>query len=132
MYSFNNAKAASKHTDQYYYIFGSRSIYKDGWKAGTLHHPDYIDENIIPDSNRISLGGTYDKDVWELYNLNDDFNERIDLSKKYPEKLQALKSLYDEEAKRYNIYPFIDWDDVLKRRIHRVNSNGTIAATGVK
>jgi arylsulfatase len=21
-------------------------LYKDGWKAGTLHHPDYIDERL--------------------------------------------------------------------------------------
>jgi len=34
-YSITDAKAASRHTKQYYYIFGSRSIYKDGWKAAT-------------------------------------------------------------------------------------------------
>jgi len=123
VYSFNDATAASKHTDQYYYIFGSRSIYKDGWKAETWHHPDYIDENIKPDSGRIALGGKFDNDVWELYNLNEDFNERNDLSKKYPEKLKALQDLYNTEAIKYHIYPFIDWDDVLHRRIH--NSNGT-------
>ena len=47
VYSFNNATAASRHTDQYYYIFGSRSIYKDGWKAETLHHPDYINHTTV-------------------------------------------------------------------------------------
>jgi arylsulfatase A-like enzyme len=130
VYSFNNASAASKHTDQYYYIFGSRSIYKDGWKAGTLHHPDYIDENIVPDSGRIALAGKFDQDVWELYNLNEDFNERIDLAKKFPEKLKALQDLYDAEAKKFNIYPFIDWDDVLKKRIHRTNEAN--AVMGVK
>ena len=126
VYSFNNATAASKHTDQYYYIFGSRSIYKDGWKAETLHHPDFIDENV-GDSNKIALAaGRFDKDAWELYNLNDDFNERIDLAKKFPEKLKALQDLYDAEAKKFNIYPFIDWDDVLKRRIHHTNAANTV------
>lgn len=39
VYSFDNAKAPSRHTVQYYYIFGSRSIYKDGWKAGFAYKP---------------------------------------------------------------------------------------------
>jgi arylsulfatase len=121
VYSFADAKASSRHTEQYYYIFGARSIYKDGWKAETLHHPDIIDlaragATFGKDS---ATEHSFDKDVWELYNLNEDFNERIDLAKKYPEKLEALKALFDENAKKYNIYPLIDWDDVFHRRIHR-------------
>jgi arylsulfatase A-like enzyme len=118
VYSFNDARAASRHTDQYYYIFGSRSIFKDGWKAETYHHPDFFDMVSTFTNKTAPVARDFDKDVWELYNLNEDFNERIDLAKKYPEKLEALKTLFDEEAKRYNIYPFIDWDDVLHRRIH--------------
>ncbi|HWK04272.1 MAG TPA: arylsulfatase [Puia sp.] len=118
VYSFNDARAASRHTDQYYYIFGSRSIYKDGWKAETYHHPDFLDEAGVLTGKTAPVVRDFDKDVWELYNLNEDFNERIDLAKKYPEKLEALKALFDQEAKAYHIYPFIDWDDVLKRRIH--------------
>ena len=60
----------------------------------------------------------WDKDVWELYDLSTDFNERVDLARKYPEKLAALKAQFDADAGRYHVYPFIDWDDVLKRRIH--------------
>jgi len=121
VYSFADAKAPSRHTEQYYYIFGARSIYKDGWKAETLHHPDILD--LL--RSGVTFGGPgpsehgYDKDVWELYNLNEDYNERIDLAKKYPEKLEALKALFDENARKYHIYPFIDWDDVFHRRIHQ-------------
>jgi len=118
VYSFDDARAASRHTDQYYYIFGSRSIYKDGWKAETYHHPDFIDEAGVLSGKATPVVRDFDKDVWELYNLNEDFNERIDLAKKYPEKLETLKALFEKEAKQYNIYPFIDWDDVLKRRVH--------------
>ncbi|HKQ84100.1 MAG TPA: hypothetical protein VJS42_18025, partial [Steroidobacteraceae bacterium] len=32
-YSINDAKAEPRHKVQYYYIFGSRAIYADGWKA---------------------------------------------------------------------------------------------------
>jgi arylsulfatase len=92
-YSVNEAKAPSKHTVQYYEIAGSRSIYKDGWKAGVLHEQ----------------GSSFDKDVWELYNLNDDFNERKNLAAKYPEKLKELQDLFDSEAKKYNVYPLKDF-----------------------
>jgi arylsulfatase len=114
VYSFDNATAASRHTEQYYYIFGSRSIYKDGWKAAAAHHPDNVDLSAFqtkarPESN-------YDKDQWELYNLNEDFNERIDLAKKHPEKLAELKAFFDAAAKRYNIYPMIDWADVYDQK----------------
>jgi len=119
VYSFDNANAPSRHTQQYYYIFGSRSLYKDGWKASAAHHPDIFDEFHFKGETNDSIVTNYDKDVWELYNLNDDPTERIDLAKKYPEKLKALQALFDADAKKYNIYPFIDWDDVFKRRIHK-------------
>jgi len=118
VYSFNDAKAATRHREQYYYIFGARSVYKDGWKAETLHHPDIVDLTI---GGKAFAGNTdhgYDKDVWELYNLSEDPTERVDLAKKDPEKLAELKAQFDQDAERYHIYPFIDWDDVFHRRIH--------------
>ena len=117
VYSFNNSSAASKHHVQYYYIFGSRSIYKDGWKAEVYHHPDFTDFSSSQ-KNGTAVTNNFDSDVWELYDLNKDFNERINLASKYPEKLAELKALFDDQAKKNNIYPFIDWDDVRKGRIH--------------
>ena len=119
VYSFNNATAASRHTEQYYYIFGSRAMYKDGWKAGVFHHPDYIDERLKDSTQRAAIVRNFDTETWELYNLSDDFNERNDLAKKNPQKLAELKALFDTDAKKYNLYPMIDWDDVLNRRIHK-------------
>jgi len=92
VYSINNAGAPSRHAVQHYEIMGSRSIYKDGWKAGALH----------------KKGEDFGKDVWELYNLNEDFNERFNLAGKYPEKLKELQDLFDSEAEKYNIYPLKD------------------------
>jgi len=125
-YSFNDALAASKHRVQYYYIFGSRSIYKDGWKAEVYHHPDFTDlTNPGSQWKPDSIANNFDKDVWELYNLNTDYNERVNLASKYPEKLNELKALYDEQAKKNHIYPFIDWEDVLKGRLHHVQPTST-------
>jgi arylsulfatase len=53
-YSFSDAKAASRHTLQHYYIFGARSVYKDGWKAATAHRPDRIDWTLLSDSAKIA------------------------------------------------------------------------------
>lgn len=128
VYSFDNAKAPSKHTLQHYYIFGARSIYSNGWKAGAAHHPDFIDFTTAQAAGKPLPPANYDNDVWELYNLNDDFNERTDLAKSNPAKLKELKALFEAEAKKNNVYPFIDWDDVLKRRIHSnaANKNQTV------
>jgi arylsulfatase A-like enzyme len=121
VYSFDNAKAATRHRVQYYYIFGSRSIYKDGWKAEVYHHPDFTEfGNFKPGVDTVN---NFNKDVWELYDLNTDYNERINLAAKYPEKLNELKALFEYQAQKNHIYPFIDWEDVLKGRIHHTTGS---------
>ncbi|MFI5138623.1 MAG: arylsulfatase [Sphingobacteriales bacterium] len=125
VYSFNDANAQSRHKIQYYYIFGSRSIYKDGWKAEVYHHPDIIDlGRRKPGAAAGQAVNNFDTDVWELYDLSTDFNELHNVAGKYPEKLKELVALYDDQAKKNNIYPFIDWEDVFKGRIHQNDKNG--------
>jgi arylsulfatase A-like enzyme len=111
-YSIDDAKAPSRHTLQYYYIFGARSIYHDGWKAELPYPNSFVTGNAQSKK-------TFDENAWELYNLNEDYTERIDLAKKYPEKLAELKALFEEQAKSHHLYPYITWDDVLNARIHR-------------
>jgi len=111
-YSIDDAKAATRHTLQYYYIFGARSIYHDGWKAELAYPSSFITGNFQSKQ-------PFDENAWELYNLNEDFTERIDLAKKYPEKLAALKAEFEEQAKAHHLYPYITWDDVFNGRIHR-------------
>ncbi|MDR2774972.1 MAG: sulfatase-like hydrolase/transferase [Tannerella sp.] len=112
-YSFNDAQAASRHTLQHYYIFGSRSLYKDGWKAATAHRPDVIDLTLNPQDPAYKPDpDRFEKDVWELYDLNNDFNELTNLAEKYPEKLKELKTLFDRQAEKYNLYPLIDRYDL--------------------
>ncbi len=122
-YSFDDAKAASRHLVQHYYIFGSRSIYYNGWKAEAAHRPDNIDFDfkqgaLVPDKS-------FDEDVWELYDLTTDFNERVDLARKYPEKLAGLKRIFDEQAEKNHLYPLIDWHDVYDKKIHHPNGSDT-------
>ncbi|MCE6987557.1 arylsulfatase [Dyadobacter sp. CY323] len=107
-YAIDNVKAPSKHTIQYYEIAGALSIYKDGWKASRGHQ--------VMDSFEIGRGADpsgkkvdFSKDVWELYNLNEDFNERTNLASKNPGKLKELQAVFDQEAKKYNVYPLKDF-----------------------
>ncbi len=126
VYSLTDAKAPSRHVLQHYYIYGNRSIYYNGWKAAASHHPDFIDYEIAVNTGKPAPTRNYDNDVWELYNLNEDFNERVDLAKTNPAKLNELKALFDVQAIKNHVYPFIDWEDVLKRRIHNNGSGKTL------
>jgi arylsulfatase A-like enzyme len=119
-YSIADANAPSRHTLQYYYIFGARSIYKDGWKAELAYPSSFITGNAQSPQ-------PFDENAWELYNLNEDYTERIDLAKKYPEKLAELKALFEEQAKSHNLYPYITWDDVFNGRIHRTPGSKSLA-----
>lgn len=126
--SIANAQAPSLHREQYYYIFGSRALYKDGWKAAAAHHPDIVDLNKSGGTAALADHG-FDKDVWELYNLNDDFNERVNLAATNPQKLAELKAQFEEDAKKYHIYPFIDWADVYQKRIHNTGNKQSVTKT---
>ena len=125
LYSFNDGKAASRHIVQHYYIFGSRSIYYNGWKAEAAHHPDNVDFDFKP--GETITDKSFDEDEWQLYNLTEDFNERVNLAKKYPEKLAELKKIFDEQAEKNHLYPLIDWYDVNNKRIHHPNGSTTQA-----
>jgi arylsulfatase A-like enzyme len=119
-YSIDDANAPSRHTVQYYYIFGSRSIYDNGWKAELAYPSSFITGNAASKQ-------PFDKNAWELYNLNDDYTERIDLAKQFPEKLAQLKAEFEEQAKGHHLYPYITWDDVFNGRIHRTPGSKSFA-----
>jgi arylsulfatase len=119
-YALDDANAPSRHTVQYYYIFGSRAIYKDGWKASLAYPNDFLGTNG-PDA-----GKTFDENAWELYNMNEDYTERVDLAKKYPEKVAEMRALFEQQARDHQLYPLINWDDVANGRIHRSKDGKTL------
>jgi len=105
LYAFNNKNAENRKKRQYFEMFGNRAIWVDGWKAVTLH------ANRMPWEVNVVL--PFDNDKWELYKVSEDFSESTDLSAQYPEKLEELKKIFDEEAWKYNVYPL--YDDMIKR-----------------
>jgi arylsulfatase len=99
VYSFTDAKAKSNRKTQYFEMFGNRAVYDNGWIATCRH-------GRLPWEN---LGSSdFDKDEWQLYNLNDDFSEANDLAAKNPQKLKELQDLFWIEATKYNVLPLDD------------------------
>ncbi len=109
-YSFNNADAPNTKKRQYYEMFGNRAIWENGWKAVTIH------ANRMPWD--INLTAPFEDDVWELYHVAEDFSESTDLADQYPEKLEELKKIFEEEAWANQVYPM--YDDMLSR-LNKVN-----------
>jgi arylsulfatase len=99
VYSFADAKAKGNRGRQYFEMFGNRALYDNGWIATCRH-------GRLPWEN----AGNYDfdKDVWQLYNLDDDFSEFSDLTAKHPQKLKDLQDLFWIEAAKYNVLPLDD------------------------
>jgi arylsulfatase len=87
-----NKNLPTRHNVQYFEINAARAIYKDGWKAEIPH----------------KRGTDLNNDKWQLYNLNEDFNERFDIADKNPDKLKELQDVFDAEAWKYNVYPIKD------------------------
>ncbi len=92
--ALTDATAPGKET-QFYAMLGQRSIYHQGWLACTLHPP-------------LGGWGKFEKDVWELYDLEHDRAQSNDLAAKEPERLERLKSLWYYYAGIYNGLPLDD------------------------
>jgi arylsulfatase len=99
VYSFADAKAKSPRKRQYFEMFGNRALYDDGWIATCRH-------GRLPWQPEGSYD--FDKDVWELYNLDDDFSEFTDVAAKHPQKLKDFQDLFWIEAAKYNVLPLDD------------------------
>ena len=94
----DGANAEERKTTQYFEMIGNRGIYHDGWMASAFHKEPW------------NTGGTkpFDGDNWELYDITKDFTQANNLADQFPDKLEEMQALFDEEAKKYNVYPLDD------------------------
>ena len=88
----SNPTAKVNRGPQYFEMFGHRGIVVDGWKAVAFHQ----------------MGTPFEDDTWELYNLENDFNECHDLASTEPERLKKLIDLWWEEADKHKVLPLDD------------------------
>ena len=105
-YSFDDAKAAERHTTQYFEMFGNRGIYHEGWTACTKHGVPWV----------MSGFPKFADDVWELY-APGDWSQANNIAASNPEKLKDLQQIFLLEGAKYNVFPLDD------RKIERANSD---------
>jgi len=101
IYTFDreNARAPSTRTLQYFEMMGNRALYHEGWIASCRH-------GRLP---WVTAGtADFDDDQWELYQVEHDFSQSEDLSRRYPEKLRQLQDLFLVEAAKYGVFPLDD------------------------
>ena len=99
-YTFDNASAPTHHKTQYFELLSNRGVYQDGWIANTtpLRLPW---AKAVPGSK----GANPDDFKWELYHVAEDYSQSNNLAEKYPAKLKELQTVFDGEARKYNVYP---------------------------
>jgi len=100
-YTFDavNAKVPSKHTTQYFEMFGQYALYHKGWLLSTK--VNRAPWEIMGAANPDPLNNQ----VLELYNLTADFSQSRNIADKNPEKVKELKEMFIEEAKKYQVFP---------------------------
>ena len=98
VYSFDDPGVEERRQTQYFEIGGNRAIYHDGWVAMTVHRIPW----------EFKPRATLQTDVWELYNVEDDFSEAENLASQHPDKLKELQQLFLTEAVKYNVLPLDD------------------------
>ena len=107
-YAFDDVEAAERRETQYFEMFCNRGIYDRGWTAVTRHSIPWV---LVPELPPFA------DDRWELYDTNTDWSQAHDLAAEMPAKLEELKVLFMEEARKYNVLPLDD------RRVERFNSD---------
>jgi arylsulfatase A-like enzyme len=100
-YTLADPKAKGKLLTQYFEIMGSRSIYHDGWLASAFGPRTPWLPGLPPGIHE----WTPDNDVWELYNLDEDWSQSNDLAAKMPEKLAQMKEIFLIEAAKNKALP---------------------------
>lgn len=97
--SFKDNKAPENHLTQYFSVFGNRGIYDHGWLACTVRNVPWIFNQKFP---------PLENDVWELYNLNTDFSQAVNLASTNPKKLEEMKAIFNREAIKNKVFPIDD------------------------
>ena len=100
-YTFDakNAKAPTRHKTQYFEMMGQWALYDDGWflstKVNRAPWEAFGPANTDPLNNQ----------VFQLYNLNQSWNQEEDVAAKYPQKVKEMRAKFLAEAKKHQVMP---------------------------
>ncbi len=101
LYTFDaeNAEVPSRHKTQYFEMMGQWALYDEGWllstKVNRAPWQAFGAANPDPLNNQ----------VFQLYDLSNDFSQANDIADQNPEKVAELKKVFIEEAKKYQVFP---------------------------
>lgn len=95
-YTFDDQVTGERHHTQYFCIGANYGIYHRGWFAGVVSKIPWIKQ---PRYSSVEDG------IWELYHVDQDFSMAKNLVDLYPQKLEELRNLFFEEARKYNVLP---------------------------
>lgn len=72
---------------------GNRAIRAGNWK-------------LVSKVRKLKKFTSEDENAWELYDMENDRSETVDLAEKHPEKVKELAELWEKEAARTKIKPW--------------------------
>jgi arylsulfatase len=100
VYTFDDANAPTRHKTQYFEMLCNRGIYHDGWIASTS-------PMRLPwaKASPGATGADPDDFKWELYHVAEDFSQANNVADQNPDKLKELQAIFDQEARKYHVYP---------------------------
>lgn len=82
--TFRSARAPGRQV-QYFELRGNRAITDGRWRAVAMHE----------------CGTPFEEDEWQLFDIDQDFSEAVNLAKVHPDRLAAMQSLWASEWARY-------------------------------
>jgi len=118
-YTFKEADTPTRKQVQYYEMYGNRAIWAEGWKAVIPHRTRTWDFMTQPPIN---------DEGWELYDLQRDPTEQRNLAGREPGRLAQMIELFDQEARRYNVYPLTNTGAA--QRARNARSEAALLARG--
>jgi arylsulfatase len=100
VYAWDKPESKTNHPTQYFEMMGWLGIYHDGWSLAGVPYR-------IPWSADPSALAKFDplNTKWELYNIDKDPAQSLNVADKYPEKVKELETLFWKEAEKYNVLP---------------------------
>ncbi|MGN7807745.1 arylsulfatase [Ensifer sp. 22521] len=100
-YTFDSPEAPGQKKEQYFEIMGSRAIYQDEWIASVFGPRTPWTPGLDPAIFKWSP----DNDVWELHDLSADYSQAKDVAADHPDKVEALKKAFGEQAEANKVFP---------------------------
>lgn len=108
--SFFDPEGATGRQTQYFEMFGSRSIYHEGWRATCgFPGPSFTEAakhgRVFGMPLTAEILDDLDRNGWELYRLSDDPTETNNLAEQEPERLAEMIERWYHEAETYGVFP---------------------------